>query len=322
MRSAEDRTPPAGGGTAGDGQPPRRGLARIADMPYLLLSLATLFWAGNAVIGRAARFDVPPVTLAFLRWSLAALLVWLVIRPPVARDWPAMKARFGTVLLLAALGVGLFNTMLYRALQTTTALNVTITQSATPVFIGLVTFLVFRERMTLRQAFGFCVSFTGVLVIVSDGDWSRLAALEFRAGDLWMLAAVVIYAAYTALLRLRPAVDPWSFMLVTFVIGAMQLFPVMLWEWSTGLVIAASTGAALTVLYVAVFPSVVSYYCYNRGVEMVGANRAGVFFHLIPLYGSFLAVVFLGERFLPSHGIGLVLVIGGILITTRRKRLR
>ncbi len=297
---------------------PRTWAGRLYGSPYILLTLAVLFWSGNFVLGRAVRLDVPPIGLAFWRWAVGFLIILPFAWGHLRRDWPEILHHWKIVLFLAATGVAAFNAIIYSALHKTTAVNALLMQSAMPVVIVVLGFVIFRERVTVRQSFGIAVSLTGAVTVIAKGSLSILLSLDFNGGDLWVAAAVVIYAAYSALLRNRPRVHGLSFIAVTFALGVVMLAPVYAWEISQGGVMEISRVTVLSVLYVAVFPSVLSYLFFNRGVELAGANKAGMFIHLMPLFGGGLAVVFLGETPRFFHAVGLVLILSGIYFVTRR----
>ena len=293
---------------------------RIADRPYVLLVLAALFWSGNFIIGRAVHEAVPPIGLAFWRWAVASLIILAAAYPHLVRDWPALRAGWRNIVLLAVLGVTAYNTLVYVGLQTTSAINSLLMQSTMPVVIILMTFLLFGERFTLLQATGVLVSLGGAVTIVSKGDWVALLGLSFNVGDIWVMGAVASYAAYSALLRRRPSVHPLSLLAATFITGTIALAPFYGWET---LVVRAMPGDLATVgavAYLAVFPSVLAFFCYNRGVQAVGANRAGVFIHLVPVFGKFMAVAFLGEELSLTHLLGMGLIFTGIAIAARRTK--
>ena len=293
---------------------------RIADRPYVLLVLAALFWSGNFIIGRAVHEAVPPIGLAFWRWAVASLIILAAAYPHLVRDWPALRAGWRNIVLLAVLGVTAYNTLVYVGLQTTSAINSLLMQSTMPVVIILMTFLLFGERFTLLQATGVLVSLGGAVTIVSKGDWVALLGLSFNVGDIWVMGAVASYAAYSALLRRRPSVHPLSLLAATFITGTIALAPFYGWET---LVVRAMPGDLATVgavAYLAVFPSVLAFFCYNRSVQAVGANRAGVFIHLVPVFGIFMAVAFLGEELSLTHLLGMGLIFTGIAIAARRTK--
>lgn len=285
---------------------------------YLLLTLTALFWAGNSVVGRAARDLVPPVALAFWRWFLAFLLVLAVAAPHLRRDGATLRAKWPIVLLLGLLGVAAFNTLLYSGLQHTTALNALLVQAAQSPLILLMAFLLFRERASAAQLAGVLLSVAGVLTIVARGDLGLLVQLRLNPGDALILVAVVLWAAYSVLLRLQPNVHPLSFIAVTFAIGWLAILPFYAFELAGGrrIVVAPESFAALA--YVAVFPSLIAYALFNRGVELIGPARAGIFLNLMPVFGAGLAMTFLGERFTPAHAFGFLLIGAGILLTRNR----
>ncbi|BAI70986.1 hypothetical protein AZL_003480 [Azospirillum sp. B510] len=297
---------------------PAKGL-RLADQAWLLMMMPPLFWAGNAVMGRAVAGAVPPVGLAFWRWFLGMLIVLPFAWRHLRHDLTPMLARWKSVLLLATLGIGVFNTLQYIALNSTTALNCVMLQSSMPVMIVLMSVVLFRDRVGAMQGLGIVVSLAGATTLISHGDPATLLGLELNSGDLWMLAAVVIYAAYTTLLRRRPAVHGLSFVVVTFAIGALELLPFYIWESLGGHPMRVSGITLLAVGYTVLFPSIAAYLCFNRAVELLGPNTAGLAIHLVPVFGSLLAILFLGEQLHPYHGIGIALIAAGILLATRRR---
>lgn len=294
-------------------------LRRLGAMPYLLLTLAPLFWAGNFVIGRAVHADVPPIGLAFWRWVISFLLVLPFAGRGLVRDRAVIRRHAPILLALAALGIAAFNTLVYLGLQSTTAINGLLMQSIMPVLIMALSFLVSGERITARQGLGVLVSLAGAVVVITRGDFGALTGLALNRGDLLILLAVLGYAGYSVLLRRRPAIGAMSFLAVTFGAGALMLAPLAIWEAVVGgRVLDLNRTTVLAVGYVAVFPSILSYLCFNRGVQLVGANRAGLFIHLLPLFGTLLAVAVLGESLLPAHAAGMALILGGIALATRR----
>jgi drug/metabolite transporter (DMT)-like permease len=290
-------------------------LPTLRDRPHLLLTLTSLFWAGNAVVGRAVVDDIPPVMLAQIRWSLAFLILMPFAWSRVRDELPVVRRHIGILTLLALTGITAFNTLQYWSLHYTTAINVSVMQSSAPLLIGLWSWVLWRDPLSKGQLAGIGTSLTGVLVIVSGGELARLATLTLNKGDIIILIGIAIYALYSALLRQRPGIAPITFLAVTITIGAVLLIPVTVLELVLGARIEhLGVGDFAALGYVAIFPSILAYMCFNRGVHMIGANRAGPFFHLIPLFGSVLAIVFLGERPGWHHLIGAILIIGGVLV--------
>lgn len=296
-------------------------LPSLWRQPYLLLSLAALFWASNAVVGRAVAALVPPATLAELRWIGAFLLVLPFAWRQMRRDWPVVRRRLPLTLLLSLTGVALFNAMLYWSLHHTSALNATLMQSSAPLLIGLWSFLLYRDPLSLGQLAGILVSLAGVAVIVSEGNPAALAGLAVNVGDLVVVLAMAVYALYSALLRRRPAVGPLAFAGFTMGFGAVLLLPLFLVETAMlGRAPAPTPSSVLAIAYVAIFPSVLAYLAFNRGIELIGPNRAGPFFHLIPLFGAGLAMLLLDERPALFHAAGAFLILAGVVAASRPGR--
>jgi drug/metabolite transporter (DMT)-like permease len=297
-----------------------RGRARggLLDQPYLLLSLTSLFWAGNTVLGRYIVGHVPPITLAFIRWGGAFLIVLPFAAPHLVRDWPVIRKHAGLMAVFALTGVSAYNAMAYYGLQFTTAIHGLLLQSVTPLFVALWTFALFGERLSRRQTGGILISLTGVMIIVCQGSLAVLLGVDFNRGDLSFLIALLIYAFYTAWLRKRPMMHPLSFLGVGMGWGAILLAPAVVWEIASGATFVLDTVSVATCVYVCVFPSLLGYLCLNRGIELVGANRAAPFIHLVPVFGSLLAIGLLGERFEVYHAVGYGLVFSGITVATRK----
>lgn len=297
----------------------RRLSAPTSANAYILLVITCICWAGNFVVGRALAGVVPPVTLAFLRWTGASLLILAVAAPDVIQDWPAIRRHWPMLLLLGVLGSASFNTLQYIALVETTATNAALINASAPVLIALAGFVLNGERLRALQGLGLAISLVGVVIILSRGDPARIGALGLNRGDLIMLFAVAIWAVYTALLRRRPAITGLSLAAVTYVLAAALNAPLAAAELAAGARVSLSVPVALAVLYTAVFPSFLAYLCYNRGVEIVGGARAGAFMNLVPLLATQLAVLFLGEQPRLFHALGFAAIIVGVLLTARQR---
>ena len=285
---------------------------------YLLLSLTSLFWSGNVVLGRFVAAYIPPITLSVIRWSGAFVLLLPFAAGHLARDWPLIRRHIGLLALLALTGFSAYNTMAYYGLHFTTAINGLLLQSVAPLFVALWSFILFRDRLSVRQAIGILLSLAGVIVIVCRGSLEVLLAIAFNRGDLWFVVALLIYAFYVAMLRVRPPIHPLSFLAVGMGGGAILLLPAMALEIAAGQTMVLDTITASSLLYVCVFPSLLGYLFLNRGIELVGANRAAPFIHLVPVFGSVLAITLLGERLQFFHAVGYLLVLAGITLATRR----
>lgn len=287
---------------------------RLADRPYVILALTTLFWAGNAIAGKLSAGLIPPFTLTFVRWTIVAIIVYLIARPHLAahRDTIAESALF--LMLLGALGFSFFNFALYGALNYTSALNVSIEQSAFPTVVMLLMFIFYRERISALQGLGVALSIVGIAITVSQGSLERLMALEFNIGDLIMMGGVLVYSLYSILLRHKPRL-PWHIFMLMMALGAMATsLPPALWEVANGYYPAVSWKVPAILLFIIIFPSLLSQVGWIRGVELIGPSRASVFINLVPVFGSALAVLVLGETFALYHGAGILFVISGVML--------
>ncbi|MDK9704280.1 MAG: DMT family transporter [Sulfuritalea sp.] len=288
--------------------------------PYVLLTVVNLFWAGNWVISRAFRGELPPVALSFWRWVVALLCLLPLALPHVRRDWPQLRAAWPWLLLFGTLGTGGYNVLVYGGLQYTTAINGTLLNSFIPVMIVLISWLLQGKRLHAREAAGILISFIGVLGIVAHGELQRLRELTLNVGDLWILASVVAWSVYTLLLSRRPAVHALSFVTAISVTGLVFLCPFYLWELAQGRHIVPTPGALAGIVYTGVFPAFLGYILWNRGVAEVGPARAGLFMHLVPAFGIVLSMIFLDEKPALYHATGIGLIFAGIWLNTRRVR--
>lgn len=297
----------------------RAAFARLWATAPLLLVLATLFWSLNFVLGRAVIDLIPPIALSFWRWTIAFCIVLGFAWPHlVRRDFAVLRSQWKRVAVLGFLGVATFNALVYYGLHTTTVTNAVLLQSTMPVLIVLGSWLIFGEPVRLLALVAVAVSLAGVAVIVARGQAQTLLGLSMAPGDLWVVTAVIGYALYSVLLRRRPAVHPLSFLAGTFAFGALMLLPVYLWETATVAAVRWNLTTVAAFVYVGVFPSLIAYLCFNRAVELIGANRAGQYLHLMPLFGSSLAALLLGERLQAFHLLGALLIGAGILLAQWR----
>ncbi len=299
---------------------PVSGSRSLLDRPYLLLSLVSLFWAINIVLGRYVVGTIPPIMLAQIRWSGAGLILLPFALVHLKRDWLLIRKKFGIMIVLSLTGITLYNSLAYYGLNYTQAINGLLIQSTAPLLIGLVSFILFRDRLTAGQIAGIAMSLIGVLIIITRGDASVLFGLSFNQGDLWFLLALLFYTTYAATLRLRPPIHFLSFLAFTIIAGAILQIPATIAEFALGHRIDPTPEAFAVLAYVVVFPSILAYLFFNRGVELIGANRAGPFFHLIPVFGSAIAILFLGERPALFHGIGYALIIAGVVVAQKWAR--
>ena len=297
--------------------PNRTGAWVRAAGPYLLTVVAPLCWGGNIVLARGVTDIIPPVSFAFWRWTCAIVILLPFTWRQALQDWPLVVESWKIMAILSILGVSFFNTMLYTAVHTTTAINGAMIQSTMSALIILASLVIFKERIGRLQILGVTVCISGAFVVILRGRWDTLLGVSFAPGDILMMVAVILYALYSALLRLRPAIHPISFLIYTFGLGIIFLIPLYIWELSAGPRMILSHQVIWSILYVALFPSIVAYFCWNRGVEVLGANRTGLFINLIPVFASILAILFLGETLHAFHLVGMGLIFGGMVLFNR-----
>jgi drug/metabolite transporter (DMT)-like permease len=297
---------------------PARSQNWLANQPYLLLSITALCWAGNAIVGRLAAGHIAPVTLSFLRWSFAFLIILPFAWKHLVRDWAAIRGRLGIMIVLSITGIGAFNTLQYWALEHTQALNTLLLQSAGPLVVAVWSLVLLGVRLTLAQAAGILLSMAGVLVIILHGDFTTLSNIDFNRGDLIFMVALAIFGLYSVLSLKRPDIHGLSFVAFTFGAGAACLIPLFIWELFARPLMKIDTANLLTLFYVAVFPSTIAYLCFNRGVQLIGANRAAPFFHVVPVFGTVMSIAFLGEHPQTFHFIGFALVLTGVFVASRK----
>ena len=289
------------------------------DPNYAALTLTALLWSTNFIIGRAVRDDVSPAALNFLRWALALL----ILVPITLRDLQAHRAtlvrHWKLIALLGFTGIAAFQTLGYVALTTTTALNTILLLALAPLAIVALSWLALDERVTRVQALGLGISLVGAAVLILHGDPATLAEMRFNAGDLWMLLAVVLWAVYSVLLRRRPAeVPPLALHTMSVAAGTLWMLPAFGWQAMHGSALPSSMAAWMAVGFIAVFSSALAHALWVRGVATIGPNRAGVFIHLIPVFGAVLAITFLGEELAAYHAAGAALALCGIVLTSRK----
>jgi drug/metabolite transporter (DMT)-like permease len=295
----------------------RRGARWAALLPFLPLVLASLFWSGNWVVGRALRDEMPPVAMNFWRWTGAAIMLAPFVLPRLAGRWHIVRSHWRILAVLGGTGAALFQVLVYLGLGMTTTVNAVLMNSSVPLFIILCSFWLEREHATLRQIIGILISFAGILVIMKRGDLATLLQFNFNRGDAIILAAMPVWGVYSVLLKRRPHdLDGLEFLFVLALSGIICMTPFFIAEnvfVRSGILTTTTVGA---VIYVSLFSSVLGYICWNKGVAAVGANRAGFTIHLLPAFGTVLAIIFLDEHFHLFHFIGFATILVGVGLAT------
>ena len=286
---------------------------------YLMLVCATLFWAGNFMVGKFAYIeDIPPMSLVFFRWSL----VWIILLPftykEILKNKNVILNNLPLLFFLALTSVGLFNTFTYLALVYTQVINASLFNTAIPAMIIFLCFLLKIERTNKFQIFGLIISVLGILSIITKLDLNILLSLNFNKGDLIMIGGVITWGLYSSFLKKKKFTLPLLTLVhVLCTFGLIFILPQFLYELSHGFTVKLNTNLGLTLIYLALFPSIGSYYCWAGAVAIIGANRAGIFLSLIPFFSTIMAITFFNEKFQFFHLIGSILIILGLFLSNK-----
>jgi len=285
---------------------------------YILLVFAVLFWSGNFVLGRYIHNDIDPLTLSVLRWGvvLIALLPYMYIKRTILLK--SLRENFLILLLLGMLGIAGFNALLYYGLQDTTATNSLLINSSIPILIIVLNLILTKIKIDTKQVFGIILSTIGVVYLIIKGDVSNFINLEFNNGDFFIIASSCIWALYSIFLKYKPKdLKPFEFMSLITLLGFIILLIVY---YATGhqlneQILQYDNQIYMIILYMALFPSLLSFYFWNKGILEIGANTTGQFTHLMPIFGIFLAFFFLDERLELFHIYGILLIGAGIYLS-------
>ena len=289
---------------------------------YTMLVCATLFWAGNFMVGKLAYFEnIPPMTLVFLRWSL----VWIILLPFTYKEILSNKniilKNLPLLFFLALTSVGLFNSFTYLALAHTQVINASLFNTAIPAMIIFLCFLLKIEKTNKFQIFGLIISVLGILSIITKLNLNILLSLSFNKGDLIMIGGVITWGLYSSFLKKKKFILPLLTLVhILCTLGLLFILPQFLYELSQGLTIKVNTNLVYTLIYLALFPSIGSYYCWAGAVAIIGPNRAGIFLSLIPFFSTIMAIIFFNEQFQFFHLIGSILIILGLFLSNKETK--
>lgn len=285
---------------------------------YVLALTATVIWSGNFIVARILADSVPPVTLAFLRWGTAVIVLLPFGLGPVWRDRHIIKEHIAFLSLAAFLVVTVFNTLIYIAAHTSNAMNLSLIAVSSPIFIVLFARVFLKEHLTLRKVAGLLAATTGVVLLVTKGDLAKLLALTFSVGDVWMVLAAAIFGAYSVLARVKPvALSQLAFLCATFVLGLVFMVPWVAWEWSNVHVIGFSSSAIAAIVYLGVGPSLVAFLCWNEAIALIGPVRSAFIYYSLPLFSGAEALVLLSEPVQLVHVVSGILILLGVTVATR-----
>lgn len=286
---------------------------------YLILTLTMLFWATNIIAGKYAVGHVSPILLASLRWLVAAAILVPFAALNLRQDWPAIRRNLPFIAAMGGLGIGGFNILLYVAVHFTSGINVSILQATMPMMVFVINFLIFGVRVGWMQIAGFLATLLGIALIAGDGSFERLRDFQLNVGDVALLVALLCYSSFTVGLRKMPKLHLNSSMLVFFLNAFAFSAIATLFEAANDTLLWPDLTGWAVVLFTAIFPSVLAQTFFVRGTQIVGANRAGLFVNLLPVFGTLLSILMLGEQFHAYHAIALVVVLGGIALAERMR---
>lgn len=291
-------------------------------LPYLIMIIPPLLWAGNFIVGKAVSDQHAPLGLSFWRWFLASIIFVPFAIKPMVSQWHTIRENLWQIALLALLSVSLFNSLAYVSLQYTTATNATLLNSFIPIFILIISSLFFKDHISPKQIIGVGISLLGVVAILTKLDKNILLSLEINKGDLWMLLAALDWALYSILLKyLRPKeINPVPFLGVLLILGTVMILPVWLTNPFQEPQMVFNQDLIMALVYIAIFPSIISYLAWNYGMKRLGASVGGQYIHLMPLFGSVMAVVFLGEQIQLYHLAGALLIGAGLWLSLSSKK--
>ena len=284
---------------------------------FILLVASSLFWSGNFFTGKVASlYNLTPFKLSFLRWSLAFLLLLPFTYRKIYEDFEKYKKNLFFLILTSILGVTIFNSFTYLSLETSMVINSSIMASITPLLIIFFSWIIYKTPTYFMQFFGIILSIIGVLLIISKANINNLFSLNFTEGDLWMLGAVFAWGLYSVLLKkIDSTLSQLATLEVMIFIGLIFIFPFYLIEAQKNSYLPKDSTEILMISYVAIFASITSFFAWNKGVSILGANKASLFLHLIPVFSSIWAIMFLGEKFSFFHLIGTIFIIIGIVLS-------
>ena len=289
---------------------------------FILLVASSFFWSGNFFTGKVASlYNLTPFKLSFLRWSLAFLILLPFTYKKIIEDYEKYKNNLPFLIITSILGVTVFNSFTYLSLETTMVINSSIMASVTPLLIIFFSWLIYKTPTYFMQFFGIILSIIGVLLIISRANLYNLLSLNFTIGDLWMLGAVFAWSLYSVLLKkIDSSLSQLATLEVLIFIGLIFILPFYLLEVQNQSYLPKDSNEILMISYVAIFASITSFFAWNKGVSILGANKASLFLHLIPVFSSIWAIIFLGEKFSFFHLIGTIFIIMGIVLSNIKRQ--
>lgn len=285
---------------------------------YFIAALPPLFWAGNFLLARMYRGDIPPLQMSFWRWVIAMVILLAMTGPAVRANSALIRKELPMLALLGLLGVTAFSSFVYTALHYTTVINGSLVNSMLPVVTFILALLILGDRISLRQGLGVVLAMLGAVVIITSGNLGQVLNLGFNRGDLLVFCGTSCWALYTVLLKWRPTqLPPMVFLAVTVSLGVLFHIPFLIWEIVAVGTFTPTWDRLAVLVYFAVFASILAYVCWGRAVAAIGPGRTGTFMYMLPAFSAALAITILGEHFELFHAVGVALIFGGIILVTK-----
>lgn len=294
---------------------------RVAQTGYLMALLATMVWSGNFIVARGLNEVYTPITIAFFRWLIASVVIFPFALPNLKRDFEMLLRQWRLMLVLSFLGVTLFNTFIYLAAHSTTALNLSLFAITAPFYVVILNRLIFKELLSSRQILGFIILILGLFILLSKGDPSTLLNLKFNKGDLLMALAASLFGTYSVLVKKKnPAIGNLSFVAATIILGELMLIPFFLGEqllFSPEMTFTQKN--VIQLLYIGIGPSIISFYLWNKAIVGIGSTKAASIYNMLPIFSAFFGVILLNESILAAQVISAIIIVTGVLLVVRAK---
>jgi len=297
-------------------------VANKNNLAYLLLILTTLFWSGNFIVGKAASiYQIPPFSLNFYRWLFAFLILLPFTFKEILNNKKYILDNISFFIILGITSITIFNSIVYYSLYYTQVISGVLMISTIPVWIMFIASILKIEKTNLFQIIGVILSLTGVMFIITKADIELIKSLDFNKGDLSMVVAMFAWATYSALLRKKTyEISQIALLEIIIICGLVFLIPIYFIEMSSGNLIILGKPFILTLTYVVLFPGILAFLFWIKGIAIIGANRAGVFLHLMPIFGALMAMVIFKEKFMFYHFLGAIFIIAGITLSNKNKK--
>ncbi len=288
---------------------------------YVFALGATAIWSGNFIIARDLNESIPPISLAFYRWLVAVLVLFPFALKKLVSEWNIIIVNIKYISIVSFLGVTVFNTLIYVAGHTTTAINLSLISITFPVFIVLLSRIFYKEKITFNKSIGIILVLFGVVLLITKGELEKLLNLSFAIGDIWMLIAAIVFAIYSILVKNKPKkLSLLSFQLSTFILGLLYMFPFFIWETLTVPPVEFTPKIIFSIGYIGIFASLTAYLLWNKAIIKIGPTNAAIIYYTLPLFSGFLAFLFLNETIGMLHLISLILILIGIITATFKSK--